>query len=79
MLSRFHNLLEDYFAPSRGRVNTSGGYCSPAAASNFQQSVVDLSKRKSELSSQEKCAKRAALSAETKTEASYYDILPIET
>ena len=75
MLSGFHNLLEDYFAPSRGRVNTSGGYCSPAAASNFQKNVVDLSKQKSKLSSQAERAERAALSAETETEASYYDIL----
>ena len=69
MLSRFHNLLEDYFAPSSGRVNTSGGYCSPAAAGNFQKSVVDLTKQKSELSSQEERAERAALSTETETEA----------
>ena len=69
MLSTFRDLLEDYFAPSSGRVNASGGYCSPAGAGNFQKNLVDLSKRKSEVSSQEERAKRAALSTETETEA----------
>ena len=66
MLSTFRDLLEDYFAPSSGRVNTSGGYCS---AGNLRKSVVDWSKQKSELSSQEERAERAALSTETETEA----------
>ena len=66
MLSTFRDLLEDYLAPIRGRVNTSGGYCS---AGNLRKSVVDLSKQKSELSSQEERAERAALSTETETEA----------
>ena len=66
MLSTFRDLLEDYFAPSSGRVNTSGGYCS---ASNLRKSVVDRSKQKSEIRSQEERAERAALSTETETEA----------
>ena len=65
MLRTFRDLLEDYFAPFRGRVNTSGGYCSPAAAGNFQGCVVDLSKRRSELSSQAERAERVALGTET--------------
>ena len=65
MLSTLRALLEDCFAPSSGRVNASRGYCSPSAAGNFQKNVVDLSKQKSELSSQEERAERAALSAET--------------
>ena len=66
MLGMFRDLLEDYFAPSSGRVNTSGGYCS---ASNLRKSVVDQSKQKSELSLQEERAERAALSTGTETEA----------
>ena len=66
MLSTFRDLLEDCFAPSSGRVNTSGGYCS---AGNLRESVFDRSKQKSEVSSQEEHAERAALSAETETEA----------
>ena len=69
MLSTFRDLLEDYFTPISSRVNTPGGYCSPAGAGNFQNNVVDLSKQKSELSSQEERAERAALSTETETEA----------
>ena len=66
MLSTFRDLLEDYFAPISGRVNTSGGYCS---AGNLRTSTFDLSKQKSELGSQEERAESAALSTETKTEA----------
>ena len=66
MLSTFRDLLEDYFAPISGRVNTSGGYCS---AGNLWKSLVDPSKQKSELGSREKRAERAALSTETETEA----------
>ena len=66
MLSTFLDLLEDCFAPSSGRVNTSGGYCS---ASNLRNTVVGRSEKKSELISQAERAERAALSAETETEA----------
>ena len=65
MLSTFRELLEDYFAPSSGRVNASEGYCSPAGAGNFQKNLVDLAKQKSELSSQEERAQRTALSTGT--------------
>ena len=68
MLSTFRDLLEDYFAPFSGRVNASGGYCSFAAVYDIQKSVVDLSKQKAELSSQEERAERAALNTETETE-----------
>ena len=66
MLRKFRDLLEDYFAPMSGRVNTSGGYCS---AGELQKSVADQSKQKSEVSSQEERTERAALSTETETEA----------
>ena len=66
MLSTFRDLLEDYFAPISGRVNTSGGYC---LAGNLRKCVVDRSKQKSELSSQEERAEGAALATETETEA----------
>ena len=66
MLSTFRDLLEDYFAPFGGRVNTSGGYCS---AGNLRKSVDDRSKQKLKLSSQEERAERAALGTETETEA----------
>ena len=69
MLSTFRDLLEDCFAPIRGRVNTSGGYCSPAAAGKFQKNLVDLSKQEPEISSQAERAEKAALSTETETEA----------
>ena len=69
MLSTFRDLLEDYFAPSSGRVHTSGGYCSPAAVGNFQKNLVDLSKQKSELSAQAERTESAVLRTETMTEA----------
>ena len=66
MLNTFRDSLEDYLAPISGRVNTSGG---DGSISNLRKSVVDLSKQKSELSSQEERAERAVLSTETETEA----------
>ena len=66
MLGVFRDLLEDYFAPSKGRVNTSGGYCS---AGDLRKSVVDRSKQKIEIRSQEERAERASMSTETETEA----------
>ena len=68
MLSTFRDLLDDYFAPISGRVNTAGGYCS---ADNIEKSIVDLSKEKSELSLQEERAERAALSTETEARLLY--------
>ena len=65
MLSALRDRLEDYFAPISGQVNASGGYCSPAGAGNFQKNLVDLSKQKSELSSQEERTERAALNPDT--------------
>ena len=62
MLDAFRDRLEGYFAPSSGRVNTSGGYWS---AGNLRTSTFDLSKQKSELGSQEQRAEKAALSTET--------------
>ena len=66
MLNTFRDLLKDYFATSGGRMNTPGRCC---LADAFQERLIDLSKQKSELSSQAERAERAALSTETETEA----------